>query len=85
MAHHPENCGSYLFCIHGEEKVHKCPEGLHYNREQKICDWPANAKCNTPEPVQETDTTGATTDYPPTTTTEGPPPSHGTTKIKAYF
>lgn len=28
-----------------------CPGGLHWRPDMKLCDWPANAKCNeTPPP-----------------------------------
>ncbi|ODM99814.1 putative bifunctional chitinase/lysozyme [Orchesella cincta] len=66
IAPNPEDCKSYILCLHGEEQVKECPSGLHYNKEQKICDWPANAKC---------ESMGMPNDQP--TTPPGPPPPHG--------
>ncbi|KAI9586702.1 probable chitinase 10 [Glossina fuscipes] len=66
------NCNAYYQCIMpGELRKQYCPGGLHWNRQNKICDWPAAAKCvpskkkpNTtyaPVPVKTTERTTATT------------------------
>lgn len=41
-----------------------------YNKEKKLCDWPANVNCGSPDP--DLPGNGTTT-----TTTPGPPPEHG--------
>ena len=27
----------------------RCPDGLHFNRKNKVCDWPDNVACNLPK------------------------------------
>lgn len=75
IAPNPKECTSYLICLHGEEEVRSCPAGLHFNKEQKMCDWPANAKCSAEGSDQPGN--GTSTMDPPTTTPAGPPPPHG--------
>ncbi|KAI5750701.1 hypothetical protein M8J77_000551 [Diaphorina citri] len=38
-------CGSYYRCILGTLKKESCAPGLHWNKVNKICDWPKSAKC----------------------------------------
>lgn len=33
-------------CILGEYHKQNCAGGLHWNNENKICDWPNDAKCS---------------------------------------
>lgn len=42
----PSNCNAFYQCVLGEQKKQYCAGGLHWNRDKKICDWPAEAKCN---------------------------------------
>lgn len=42
---HPTNCKHYFVCDHGRAIVMKCPEGLHFNPVEKVCDFPATAGC----------------------------------------
>ncbi|XP_071440536.1 chondroitin proteoglycan 2-like [Hetaerina americana] len=41
----PKDCLTYYACDHGILTLMRCPEGLHYNRELKVCDYPWNADC----------------------------------------
>lgn len=41
----PEDCGSYYICDWGTPVYMPCPEGLHFNAELQVCDWPGNAGC----------------------------------------
>lgn len=41
----PEDCGSYLQCVHEKPMVRPCPEGLHWSIENNRCEWPNIAKC----------------------------------------
>jgi hypothetical protein len=48
----PDDCESFLSCLHTktpDEKVVKknCTDGLHYNANRGVCDWPAEAGCQT--------------------------------------
>nr|XP_012230502.1 PREDICTED: peritrophin-1-like [Linepithema humile] len=42
---HPSNCKHYFVCDHGRAIVMECPEGLHFNPDKKVCDFPASAGC----------------------------------------
>ncbi len=42
---HPSECGKYLQCLHGTFGERPCPEGLHWDKEQGACNWPAKANC----------------------------------------
>lgn len=41
----PLDCGSFCKCDWGQPNYFQCLEGLHFNAELQICDWPANAGC----------------------------------------
>uniref|UniRef100_A0A182LZU2 Chitinase n=1 Tax=Anopheles culicifacies TaxID=139723 RepID=A0A182LZU2_9DIPT len=41
----PGDCNQYLVCNWGRLESASCADGLHWNQQLKICDWPANAKC----------------------------------------
>ncbi|GLV44874.1 uncharacterized protein CBL_14554 [Carabus blaptoides fortunei] len=45
----PEDCGSYIQCVHGYPVVQRCQEGLHWSISSGRCDWPYTAKCNVTE------------------------------------
>lgn len=42
---HPNDCTKFCNCEWGNGEEASCPEGLHFNAELQICDWPANANC----------------------------------------
>ena len=42
----PNDCGSFYKCDWGNPIYFDCPEGLHFNAELQVCDWPANAGCD---------------------------------------
>ncbi|KAK6192697.1 hypothetical protein SNE40_004124 [Patella caerulea] len=39
------DCGRFLNCRKGIPRVSKCPEGLHFNADVLICDYPMEANC----------------------------------------
>jgi hypothetical protein len=43
----PTDCSSLFICRHGYPIELRCPEGLHFNDQLKVCDWPENANCVT--------------------------------------
>ncbi|XP_034951957.1 endochitinase [Chelonus insularis] len=40
-----KNCKAYYRCIYGKPLKFECPGELVYNRQNFICDWPANVDC----------------------------------------
>lgn len=42
---YPGRCQDYLLCLYGTLQAGTCANGLHWNTQANICDWPANAKC----------------------------------------
>lgn len=40
-----EDCGSYYSCNEGKAWLLNCSEGLHFNPELNVCDWPENVNC----------------------------------------
>lgn len=42
---YPGSCQDYLLCLHGRLQAGKCGDGLHWNTQNNVCDWPQNAKC----------------------------------------
>ncbi|KAM7354055.1 chitinase 10 [Cochliomyia hominivorax] len=51
----PSNCNAYYQCIvAGEVRQQFCPGGLHWNNQDKNCDWPASAKCTEKKPSTPT-------------------------------
>ncbi|XP_017486088.1 PREDICTED: probable chitinase 3 [Rhagoletis zephyria] len=81
------NCNAYYQCIQpGELHQQFCPGGLHWNDQNKSCDWPASAKCserNKPVATAHSATTrptklpGTTARAPTKRTTT----SYGTTRV----
>ncbi|XP_022906208.2 peritrophin-1-like [Onthophagus taurus] len=43
---HPETCGRFCQCDWGVAYDMPCPDGLHFNTELNVCDWPADAGCD---------------------------------------
>ncbi|GLV44869.1 obstructor-G [Carabus blaptoides fortunei] len=41
----PDNCGTYLQCVHEKPMVRYCPDGLHWSPDACRCEWPSIAKC----------------------------------------
>ncbi|XP_071053737.1 peritrophin-1-like [Onthophagus taurus] len=42
---HPETCGRFCQCDWGVAYDMPCPDGLHFNTDLNVCDWPADAGC----------------------------------------
>lgn len=40
-----EDCTKFYICSNGQLVPKKCPNGLHWNKDLNICDWPLSAKC----------------------------------------
>nr|CAD7199213.1 unnamed protein product [Timema douglasi] len=43
---HLTNCTLFCRCDHGKPKLERCPDGLHFNPNLQVCDWPEYAGCN---------------------------------------
>ncbi len=41
----PEDCSSYFSCSNGVPILMHCPDGLYFNDELDVCDWPRNVSC----------------------------------------
>lgn len=41
----PDDCSSYYVCLHGRPFKMPCPFNLHWNEQNKGCDWPQYANC----------------------------------------
>ncbi|XP_054011753.1 probable chitinase 10 [Hylaeus anthracinus] len=41
----PGDCESYQACLWGRHEIFQCAPGLHFNKQSRICDWPARANC----------------------------------------
>ncbi|XP_043252760.1 probable chitinase 10 [Colletes gigas] len=70
----PGDCESYRACLWGRHEVFHCAPGLHFNKQTRICDWPARANCKNEldEPEVEDSSPSGTkpVDKPISTTTE---------------
>ncbi|PBC31827.1 Peritrophin-1 [Apis cerana cerana] len=54
----PDDCSSYYACNRGTSFLMKCNEGLEFNAELKVCDWPEKAHCHvSPRPSTEPSST----------------------------
>ncbi|XP_029179219.1 peritrophin-1-like [Nylanderia fulva] len=42
---HPTNCKHYFVCDYGRAVVMECPDGLHFNPVELVCDFPWHAGC----------------------------------------
>lgn len=95
FASYPADCNKYYLCDNGRPLVQSCPPGLHWNNNQRNCDWPLSANCE--ESTIISDTNRLTTSPRPTTTTtrkpRPPPPTDiipmeqddGKFKVVCYF
>ncbi len=45
----PTDCTGYQICVHGVWVTQNCPDGLYWNAQFGICDWPSNVRCAIPE------------------------------------
>ncbi|KAM3955621.1 uncharacterized protein ACR2FA_010455, partial [Aphomia sociella] len=43
-----DDCTKFYYCVEGEKEERVCPDGLHFNPELQVCDWPAAAGCEAP-------------------------------------
>ena len=41
----PGDCSSFYSCSNGVAILMHCPDGLHFNAELDVCDWPQDAGC----------------------------------------
>lgn len=48
---HPEDCSSYLICLHNTFATVRCPEGLHWDANSAVCNNPEAANCKKSEQV----------------------------------
>lgn len=95
FASYPADCNKYYLCDNGRPLVQSCPPGLHWNNNQRNCDWPHSANCE--ESTSISDPNKPTTSPRPTTTTtrkpRPPPPTNvipvenddGQFKVVCYF
>lgn len=43
---HPQDCTKFYICDGGKNAVEfSCQEGLYYNMNRRLCDWPYSANC----------------------------------------
>jgi hypothetical protein len=72
---HETDCTKFYKCDNGKKVEFDCPDGLHFNKELEVCDWPQDAGCedvNTPSTASPSPTPSRT---PKPTTTKTPKPS----------
>lgn len=50
---HPNSCSKFYQCVYGEFKESSCAIGLQWHEREKLCDWPASAKCEERYPMNE--------------------------------
>lgn len=43
---HEDDCTKFYKCDWGRAVLQECPDGLHFNAELSVCDWPESAKCD---------------------------------------
>ncbi|XP_072751718.1 probable chitinase 10 [Anoplolepis gracilipes] len=60
----PGDCKRYQACLWGRHEMFNCAPGLHFNKETRICDWPARAKCTNDDKEVTTQVTISTTNLP---------------------
>ena len=41
----PTNCSNFFSCSNGVPILMHCPDGLYFNDELDVCDWPQDAGC----------------------------------------
>ncbi|XP_068974765.1 peritrophin-1-like [Bombus flavifrons] len=63
----PDDCSTYYSCIRDIPVLMQCNEGLEFNPELRVCDWPKkNASCKH-RPVRPPHSTHSPTTIPSTT------------------
>jgi hypothetical protein len=40
-----DDCSSFFMCSNGVPILQKCPEGLHFDADLYVCDWPQSVGC----------------------------------------
>lgn len=40
-----KDCSQFIHCSHGIAYLKDCPDGLRFNAQILVCDWPENVKC----------------------------------------
>lgn len=73
------DCNKYYLCDNGNPLVQSCPPGLHWNNNQRNCDWPHSANCDENSNLTPNKPTSAP--IPSTTTTRKPRPKPPTDVI----
>ena len=43
--HNTQDCSTYFWCVNGQIVKMDCPNGLQFNLDAGICDWPQNSDC----------------------------------------
>ncbi|XP_047996358.1 LOW QUALITY PROTEIN: mucin-2-like [Leguminivora glycinivorella] len=61
------DCNGFYYCVWGELVLRACPATLHFNKDLQVCDWPANAGCNSSVPITVEPTTVTPSPTTPTT------------------
>lgn len=95
FASYPADCNKYYLCDNGRPLVQSCPPGLHWNNNQRNCDWPHSANCEESTIISDPNRP-TTSPRPTTTTTRKPRPPRptdvipteqddGTFKVVCYF
>ncbi len=51
----PADCSTFFSCSNGVPILMRCPDGLHYNAELGVCDWPSDAWCEVQEAAPDCD------------------------------
>jgi chitinase len=67
-----EDCSAYFICNHGQPLQFACQDGLYWNQQAKVCDWPQNAGCQLAQTVPTTTSAPIYTDAPPPSTPKLP-------------
>ncbi|XP_017761873.1 PREDICTED: cell wall protein 1-like [Eufriesea mexicana] len=45
LLRNPSDCSTFYVCANGQAHLMTCSEGLHFNSELRVCDWPERANC----------------------------------------
>ena len=40
------NCGNFYHCSDGNAYLQSCKDGLYFNPNTKVCDFPSNVRCS---------------------------------------
>lgn len=66
---HPTDCNAFYRCVDMKFVLQNCVVGLHWNNRIMICDWPADAGCQSGPELQDSPPTTSTTTTRRTTRT----------------